>query len=135
MAKWVNHPSNFWFNLEFSPQKIMSFVHIQNKIFIVRTRFICCSPSTLCYFKLSIQNLFFYLSLSEFIFLGIPHLKEFHFNKSKLSTKIFLQFLKNRIQNKINTGVRIPTLCPCKILLNSFTPAYIIMCMGHNMYC
>jgi hypothetical protein len=80
VAKWINMPSNSWFDTEFLQQKLMAMHHVVDHVLKVRACLVMHTPASVNKLKATFLNQHLHVSLYLVSLSLVPHRKEFHLN-------------------------------------------------------
>ena len=95
MAVSSNIPSNAWLNAEFLLQKLLTNMHVNNKILVVGASLVTGYPATLGQLKLTIFDKFLNPLLLLLAESCIPHLEIFNLWESEVPSLILFQLSVN----------------------------------------
>ena len=136
VAKSINVPPNRGCVVELLLQPLVSHHEIAHDVLVVGISLVGSHPASHSNLKLSIIYQIFDNLLLWVVLPCIPHVKEFHFNVSKVSILIKQQLLNRLTQNQLDSfllAIRVTTQ-PSIVLLKSLNPPHIIMRMRDHMH-
>lgn len=107
--------------------------HVVDHVFVVRTSFIRCTPSSVSKLKSSISHQCFNLSLFSLVKSVIPHREELHFDIRENSVRVLKQFVSHTVQNFSHVCMLNPLVCSSEVLVYRFEPSHIVMSVCNEM--
>ena len=111
----------------------MTFHHIIDHVFVVRSCLIKHRPASIYKLKSSLFYKLFQLIFHILCLHIIPHREKLNFTISEFSIFIILESFNSSRQYKINLSLLTTFIRSCEIFINSFEPPNIIVRVWHYM--
>jgi hypothetical protein len=116
MAVRVKHPANCWCDIKLFLQELMSLKHIIDQIFVIRTGFIACCPSSISELYSTLADKLFHAFLDLLVLPRIPHVEVLDFSKSYSPFRVLYKTKIAPCEYDFNVG-DVSTLIGSRIIL------------------
>ena len=133
MSKRIDIPSNSWCNSKLLTEPLMTLNKVLNNILIVGSALICMDPSSHEDLESALLDKFLKSLLSLLSGSNVPHVKEFHLNKSELSSMVSLHLENDLGDDLFDSGMSNLLLHTCEVLIIGFLPSHVIMTVRHHV--
>jgi hypothetical protein len=134
MSKRVNIPSYSWGNSELLAEPLVTLNKVLDNILIVGSTLICMNPSSHEDLESALFNKFLKSFLSFLSGSNVPHVKEFHLNKSELSCMISLHLENDLGDDLFDSSMSSSLFHTCEVLIICFLPSHVIVTVRNHVH-